>query len=70
MNHNLDKIPNYHFLITKAFLYQAAEGEKARVEGFGKKTEAEPTIAHFALSAMVTIIIVIILRIRQSYFLS
>ena len=33
---------------------QAAEGERARVEGFGKKTEAEPTLAHFALSALVS----------------
>ena len=34
---------------------QAAEGAGERVEGFGKKTEAEPTLAHFALSALVSI---------------
>ena len=33
---------------------QAAEGAGERVEGFGKKTEAEPTLSHFALSALVS----------------
>ena len=37
---------------------QAAEGEAKRVEGFGKKTEAEPTLSHFALSALVNLFII------------
>ena len=48
----LEPFQNYDQLIT--IYTQAAEGGEERVEGFGKKTEAEPTLAHFALSALVS----------------